>query len=274
MEQTLAKYSANRVSLTPDQAMELLEHNTLNRPLSDAHAKRIAGEIVKGRWKFNGDTIKIADDGKVLDGQHRLWACIESKRPIDTIVVHGVDAAAFSTIDTIRKSRTASDTIALMGTTRHRHIIGTALTWLIRWQRGVLTNYRQPQHRVENADIEDAFGAHPQITSAVQRAMTCRRIGNPGIFAFLYYVTANRKPELADQFMTAIEDPTGLSVSHPFFQFRAYLTTQSPTKKREPDHTIALAFKVLNAVAAGRPIRHLKYQDQGAHAEAFPELKI
>ena len=96
---------------------------------------------------------------------------------------------------------------------------------------------------------------------------------NPGVLAFLYYVTANRKPEIADRFMEAIEDPSGLSLSNPLYQFRAYLTTFT-AKKREPDHTIALAFKALNAVAAGKPIKLLKWKNQGAQAEPFPELKL
>jgi len=78
------------IMLTPEKAMEMLDRNKNNRPLSDSHVQRIAGQIRAGKWIFNGDTIKISDDGEVVDGQHRLWACIESKKPIETVIVYGV----------------------------------------------------------------------------------------------------------------------------------------------------------------------------------------
>ena len=60
------------ITLTPEMATELLELNKHNRPLSDGHVRRIAAQIQEGKWKFNGDTIKIAVDHSVLDGQHRV----------------------------------------------------------------------------------------------------------------------------------------------------------------------------------------------------------
>ena len=274
--------SAETTVVTPEMATALLDHNNLNRPLSDAHVRRIAQQITKGKWRFNGDTIKISDDGQVLDGQHRLWAVIEANKPIDTILVRGVDRQAFTTIDTIRRSRSAADTIALMGVRRHGKIIGGALSWLIRWQRGidklndgltVIQNYHSSHNRVENSDIEAAFEAHPHIASAVDRAMKLRRVCNPSILAFLYYVTANADADLADRFVDTLQNPVSVNESHPFFQFRAFLLNVN-AKKREPDHVIALAFKALNAVSSGRKIAALKWVNQGKMAEKFPRLEI
>jgi hypothetical protein len=264
---------AEPITITPDMAMQLLEHNTLNRPLSDAHVKHIASQIADGKWKFNGDTIKISVDDQVLDGQHRLWACIESKKPIDTIIVRGVKRDAFSTIDTIRRSRSVGDTVALQGVTRHRNMVGGAIMWLARWQRGYLPNYKAPQNRIENSDVEDLFDGNRNIVAAVERAMPLRRICNPSVLAFIFYVTANRNQDLAVRFMEAMEDPSKLAMVNPLFQFRAYLTTPT-TKARDPVQTIALAFKALSAEKAGRLIKLLKWASQGNNAEAFPELDI
>ena len=158
-----------RIRLTPEVATALLEHNQLNRPLRDHHVKRLAAQIVAGKWKFNGDTIKVAETGDVLDGQHRLWAVIEAKRPVETIVVYGIARDAFATIDTLRAVRTGADVLALNGASRYRHIISAALAWLIRWQRGSIDRFRDPANRVENSDIEAAFTAHPSMAVAVER---------------------------------------------------------------------------------------------------------
>src|SRR5580692_2847485 len=100
-----------KIMLTPEMAVQFLEHNTLNRPLSDQHVKRLVGQIIGGKWKFNGDTIKISKGGGILDGQHRLWAVVESKVSIETGLVMGIEKDAFATIDTLRKPRSGADVL-------------------------------------------------------------------------------------------------------------------------------------------------------------------
>ena len=95
----ISRESPRVILLTPEEATRLLEHNTLNRPLNDTHVKRIATQIIEGKWRFIGDTIKISDDDAVLDGQHRLWAVVESKISVETILVKGIKREAFATID-------------------------------------------------------------------------------------------------------------------------------------------------------------------------------
>ena len=60
------------VKIGPEDAMQMLEMNGTNRPLNDQHVKRIARQIADGKWKFNGDTIKLSVSNDILDGQHRL----------------------------------------------------------------------------------------------------------------------------------------------------------------------------------------------------------
>ncbi len=200
------------VTVTPEVAIDLLERNALNRPLSDQHVARIAGQITAGKWRFNGDTIKIATSEDVLDGQHRLWAVIEAKRPIETIIVRGIDRDAFATIDTLRKPRSLGDTVALAGTLRHRSAVAVALSWLIRWQKGFVVQYREAQNRIENSDIETIFAAHPSITEAVERTMKLRSLCNPGILGFFYYVLASRNAELAERMIHTLSDPAGVGI--------------------------------------------------------------
>ncbi len=262
-----------RVMLTPDVAMELLEHNTLNRPLSDQHVHRIAKQIIEGKWRFNGDTIKVADTGDVLDGQHRLWAIIEAKKPVETLVVYGIAKDAFATIDTLRRPRSGADVLALCGAARHRQIVSPALQWLTRWQRGVLVSFRDPKNRIENSDIEAAFAAHPAMVNAVERAMALRSLANPSVLGFIYYVMSNRNAELAERMMATLEAPAGVAIVDPFYKLREYFLADHH-KRKEPLYTIALAFKAANAAYAGREIKVLKWVHQGANSEAFPELTV
>src|SRR5882724_1512617 len=108
-----------KVLLTPEEAVRMLEYNHLNRPLNDQHVKRIAAQIIDGKWEFNGDTIKFSEDGDILDGQHRLWAVVEAKMAVETVIVRGIQKKAFATIDTLRKPRGGADILALNGATKH-----------------------------------------------------------------------------------------------------------------------------------------------------------
>jgi len=66
----------------PDLALEWLEGNTHNRPLKEAHVKRLSGEITAGRWRVTHQGIAFDTDGLLVDGQHRLWAIVESGQAV------------------------------------------------------------------------------------------------------------------------------------------------------------------------------------------------
>lgn len=265
--------SGSRIRMTPAMAQQLLESNQLNRPLAPGHAERIAGQIKAGKWRFNGDTIKISKTGDVLDGQHRLWAIIESDTPVDTIVIFGIDRDAFATIDTIRKPRSLGDTVALAGQAKYRSVIGAALSWHIRWRKGFIETYRAPKNRIENSDIEVALADHPGIVRAVERAQSVRRVANVALVAFLYYVVVNRNEELAERMISTLADPAGVSVNDPFYLLRQFFLADHH-KKKDPVVTIAIAIKAINAAASNRRIQVLNWRHQGKSPETFPDLDI
>ena len=267
------------ILLTPEMAAELLEHNGLNRPLSDGHVQRIARQILDGKWRFNGDTIKVGEGGDILDGQHRLWAIIEAKKPVETILVRGIHRDAFATVDTLRRPRSGADILSLCGASRYRQATAMALTWLLRWQRTdahgrtLLPNYKAPQNRIENSDVEAAFVAHPGMVQAVERASRLKRLANVSIMGFLYYVFSNHNNVIADRMMDTLENPAGVGVNDPFFRLRTYFTADHHQRK-EPLVTIALAIKAANAVSMHKPIQSLSWRQSGKNAEEFPRLQI
>ena len=259
--------------ITPERALELLELNTLNRPLDQRHIERIATQIKTGKWQFNGDTIKISGDGNIVDGQHRLWAIVEAKKPVETLVVHDVPREAFATIDTISKPRGGADILALNGVKGYRQITAAALVWLVRWQRKPPT-LTGPGRRVEVSEIEQAYGHHSHISEAAERVnKSCRGICSPSLMTFLYYMLSSRDAEIGERFMTTMDNPSGLSASDPFFRFRGWVV-QNSGKHISPIVVIAMAIKAANAAKAGRKIETLSWKHQGNNPEVFPELSF
>ena len=261
------------VLLTPEEATRLLEYNTLNRPLSDRHVKRIANQILSGKWRFNGDTIKISEDNQVLDGQHRLWAIVEAKIAVQTIVVRNIAREAFATIDTLRKPRSGADVLALNGVTRHSGMMTTAFQWLLRWQRGTIEAFRAPVNRIENSDIEMAYSENPGMARAVERCTKLRGVASPGLVGFFYYILTNRDPELAERMVHTLENPAGIPITDPFFRLRMYFTSDY-IKHKDPVVTIALMVKAANAAFHNKDIRALNWISQGPRPEPFPKLEV
>jgi len=259
------------VTLTVEDAVALLESNTLNRPLNDQHVKRIARQIMDGKWRFNGDTIKISRKRSILDGQHRLWAIIEAKTPVQTIVVYDIEEEAFATIDTIRKPRSGSDILTLIGAKNNRSTISVGLQWLIRWQRKTLEEYRAPQNRLENSDIEEAFKNNPGIARAAEVASRLRGVANPGLLCFFYFILTNRNPDLAERFIHTMANPAGAGINDPFFRLRSYFMSRD-----RKDHlvSIALMIKASNAAYEDREVKLLTWKNQGSSAEPFPKLNV
>ena len=107
--------------ITPQVAKALLDKNTNNRTITKSHLAMLKSEILDGNWQYNGQPIIIGQTGRLLDGQHRLTAVIETGIPIETAVVRGVDEEAFVTMDT-GKVRGGSDVLSIAGSKHGTHI--------------------------------------------------------------------------------------------------------------------------------------------------------
>jgi len=106
---------ANPLLITPKFAEWLLKnrHGGNRRP-SDKSIDNYAEAMEENDWPVTGATIVVGRSGNILDGQHRLLACIRSNTPFMTYVVFAIDDAAFTRIDTGRK-RTNIDAFQIAG---------------------------------------------------------------------------------------------------------------------------------------------------------------
>jgi hypothetical protein len=103
-------------------------NNVSNRPLDNGNLLKLAQEILRGRWRFNGEPIIIGSTGLILNGQHSLLALIlaaqewenspehhpfwTTEPTLEKAVVYGVseEDAVVNTMDTC-KPRSLSDVI-------------------------------------------------------------------------------------------------------------------------------------------------------------------
>lgn len=98
--------------ITPEIAKEYLKCNILNRGISQSHVSDLCEKMESGKFEFNGESIIFSNGNVLLDGQHRLLACVKTKIPFTSVVVRGVEQEAFHTID-IGRNRSAADVFAI-----------------------------------------------------------------------------------------------------------------------------------------------------------------
>lgn len=94
------------MTISPEIATRLLEQNTGNRNISDRVVQQYAREMKAGRWRETGNPINISKNGVLLNGQHRLWAIVESGVTLRFHVIYEDDSEAFATFDTGRTRTT------------------------------------------------------------------------------------------------------------------------------------------------------------------------
>jgi len=116
-----------QTTITPTQAAEILaKHNNRiendefrQRSVSQGSVDSYATSMRLGQWSLNGESIKFDINDNLVDGQHRLWACVKSDVPLITFVVTGlpVEKDGIKIIDTLDsgKKRTVADALKLEG---------------------------------------------------------------------------------------------------------------------------------------------------------------
>lgn len=152
-------------TITPEIAREYLKFNKINRPLNKSTVNFYAKEMANGEWKLNGEAICF--QGNVLvNGQHRLQACIQSNIPFRTVVVRGVEENSFTTYDSGRL-RTNADVFSLMDI-KNASTVASSIVKYIALKRNVASiEYRASQDKGRNKASKDellkVYNQCPQI---------------------------------------------------------------------------------------------------------------
>lgn len=109
-------------TITPELAESLLRRNPLgaNRKANLTTILYYADQMKDNEWPATGQPILLSVTGRLLDGQHRLWACYLSGAPFRTYVVSDVPEHdnLFAYIDNSkpRNATAAVQTAGLNGT--------------------------------------------------------------------------------------------------------------------------------------------------------------
>jgi hypothetical protein len=117
------------VNVTPAMAKDILLLNEKNRKLSNNTVKLYAEDMKNSQWGKNTSPISISNTFRLLDGQHRLKAVVESGKSIPFVFYFGQKNSDFQFIDGGRK-RTAGDILSMSGYKNTSALAATGLLLL------------------------------------------------------------------------------------------------------------------------------------------------
>ena len=118
-------------NITPRKAQQFLTHNRCNRKLRPRRVKQWQSMMEQGHWHENGDPIRFNGDGDLIDGQHRLHACVASGKSWQCVVIRELPQEAYQSIDR-GAPRNVEDTL---------HTEGYKSTVLLRATMNVILGY-------------------------------------------------------------------------------------------------------------------------------------
>lgn len=257
-------------TITPRYAQQLLARNDGNRKIRLTTVNKYAAMMLAGRWVENGDVIRVGKTGRLLDGQHRLHAVIESGVSIRCGLVLDVDETTFSTIDT-GATRSTQEIVRMTG---RINVAASAAVASLLWRMIQGASGGTPLPAAYVCTILDRW---PEIEDAAHRAMsatTAYRLATPATIgaALLYLNTIAGKPAMAERFITGLNTGEGLTKGDPVFSLRQRLINMRAGAARHSTRNLwGAVVRVIDAMEAGESLSAVQIVNEG-NSVAVPKL--
>jgi hypothetical protein len=236
--------------IDPAFAKQALDNQVTNRRLSQAKVAQYARDMKDGKWnENNGETIKFTDDGRLLDGQHRLAAIILSQSTLGMAVARNVPVEAFVTIDS-GKTRNLSDVLSIEGYKNVTTLAGIARA-AYNYIAGVSYSYSPTR-----ATLEEFIIKHSHMAAIANRVGNhVRTFPKVPLATILYLGThAGKYADEAEDFIDKLQHGTGLFTGDAVLTLREWYASNRGAKKSTITTEVALfgCARVWNAFVEGR----------------------
>ena len=241
-------------TITPGLAEKWLENNPANRGIRKFHAEAIARDMKAGRWQTNGDAIRLNGDGSLIDGQHRLLACVLSGVPFETVVISGLPSEVRATIDGNAK-RTHGDRLAMLGVANANRVSATA-----RMVAQLAVNLASA--RLSSQELDRVLELHPGIHHSVK--VTGHAPDKTGrIVGAIHYVgTSLGYANDADSFVHVIKSGIPAYPGDAAHAFRERMIKHRGALTRYSDNeTARAAVCVWRHFITRTPVKQIKFTD-------------
>ncbi|MCW2240768.1 hypothetical protein [Azospirillum canadense] len=273
----------------PDEARTLLERNTSNRGKVEPITARYARDMEAGEFRsLNGQTVKMAETGRLLDAQHRMEAILRSGESLPFVFVEGLPETVFVAMDRT-DTRTFKD-VLLDRKVSNAGTIAAATKLEYLWE----------QSRFKK--VHGVSPSNPELTAVLARnpgledghwynddKMRQRMV--PAACCWIEYRLKQADAALAAEFLAKLKSGAGLEEGDPILVLRERLTDLREERKNARAgkggetgaamggtelqiYQAALTILAWNAWVKGKAITARTLAWKGVEKAGFPEVVV
>lgn len=278
-------YHIGTIRISPKMAYTLL-HDNKNRNIKKVNLQKIANSITADGWDVGISMIVFTSTGRLIDGQHRLKACISTNTPIVSIYSIVPDTEfAMRSIDRGAK-RSLADDLRLAGAPNSK-LLSTVIRALYAYHLGVTPEvyFATEKYRsvVTDADYNRFYNNHKDELDVITaytgnfykklRRHTASVIG-PRALAFLFATLYNIDSEEAVNFFSILSSSKVAGCPDAILQLRQkFIDLERMTATPSIRVVAAYVIKTWNSYITGEALPQLTFRGGGAHPEKFPKVK-
>lgn len=243
------------LAVTPYVAREWLRHNRINRNQREVGKRDYSTDMKEGNFRINGASVTFTrpyregEDENVpvgavvlLDGQHRLEACVTSGETFITYVGFGMDPDVRHTIDTGIK-RTYADTLRLRKE-KHSIVLSSVIKKAFVWNSGnhhlIAKNKSFTQSR-----LDEFFETHKELRRSSEIAVRTQHDFHESnghqirqsIAGVAHWLFMQIDEGLAPEFFTRLGDGAEMTKEDPIMHLRRRLVQDLTKPKQERGDT-------------------------------------
>jgi hypothetical protein len=254
----------------------------VNRRLRVRKLEALCRSMTHGDFRFTGDPIRFNSDRRLIDGQHRLHAIVETDTKHTFIVVRGLSPEAMSVLD-VGAARTLQDYLRI-AEIEYAGQVGTA----VNAATNMATAYAE--------DIDSIVPAQPTFPEAARWLEE-----NPGIVEWVKLLEPHRKhplrwrigvsaplmyaaslrvdDETVRGFIDEVTDLDSRILAEPgspAIALRRWLTRAAEDPKGGTTGWLrqaAITIKAWNAWIAGDSVQALSWKRGGTSREKYPKMR-
>lgn len=268
------------VFIEPPQALAWLEHVEDNprKRTSDSIIDRYARDMREDRWiKGEGEPIALTVSGKLKNGKHRLYACIQAGVGFwSWVIFDAPEDFGINTDSGLARSLGDNISNALGGHAKDtvRIAAGIRLSWAM--VSGFVPSYitKAPSR----GEALDHFQKNPSIVQAYDfwSPVTHNRElrGSSALTAFIHQAMLVDR-DAAELFCWSIhQDKDGAGIkAFRHWQLHNIVLVQRGKSRPEIVLQLAVLIKAWNAFVTGKPAQMLRWVRGGVTPEEFPVMK-
>jgi hypothetical protein len=267
-------WEQHNVMVTASYAMTVLGAGAdPNRTIKEAKVNAFARDMIAGGWEPNGAPVRLAEDGKLIDGEHRMWSVVRAEEiqpgvAVPMTILTSVPRAMRPTFDT-GSTRSFADVLKIEGKATTR-TYSSILRYIALYQSGALASQKNvaPTHQELEAILTSGDTAHV-IESFIENYQ--RRLRQPSVCGFVYWRALRDDEAKAEAWVSGVMTGVDMSVTDPRYLLRERYN-EPRAGKIEAIESMALAIKSWNAFYADEPVSEIRWRSRGRNPEAFPQF--